>query len=352
MADMLKDAGYATAIIGKWHLGDQKQWLPRNYGFDTYFGIPYSNDMGTGNTRRNYPPLPLIEENEVIEEEPDQALLTKRYTEKSLEFIEANKDNPFLLYLPHTMVHLPRFASEAFAGKSNNGLYGDIVEELDWSVGQILDKLVELGIDDNTLVFFFSDNGGTRSTNTYQVSNAPLRGGKASMWEGGFRVCSLAWGPGFIPAGTESSEITTAMDLYPTFANLAGASIPQNHILDGKDIAPILSGAPDTKTPHEAFFYRRASIFYAVRSGPWKLFIKDYKQGNNTLPAGTLFNLKNDIGETTDVSDAHPEVVARLQKLAEASIEDIGDGRENPGKNRRRAAYVDLSEAATLTSRP
>ncbi|MCZ6671749.1 MAG: sulfatase-like hydrolase/transferase, partial [Verrucomicrobia bacterium] len=147
IAEMLKEQGYATAIIGKWHLGDQKQWLPRNHGFDTYFGIPYSNDMGVGNTRRNYPPLPVIQEQEVIEEEPDQGYLTKRYTEKSLEFIEAHKNEPFFLYLPHTMVHLPRFASPAFEGKSNNGLYGDIVEEIDWSVGQILDKLRELDLD-------------------------------------------------------------------------------------------------------------------------------------------------------------------------------------------------------------
>ena len=351
MAELLKDEGYATAIIGKWHLGDQKQWLPRHYGFDTYFGIPYSNDMGVGNTRRNYPPLPLIEENEVIEEEPDQGLLTKRYTEKSLEFIEANKNNPFLLYLPHTMVHLPRFASPAFEGKSNNGLYGDIVEELDWSVGQILDKLLELGIDDNTLVFFFSDNGGTRSTDTYKVSNAPLRGGKASMWEGGFRVCSLAWGPGFISPGSECNEITTAMDLFPTFANLAGGTIPQDRIIDGKDIQALLRNEPGAKTPHETFFYRRGAILYAVRSGPWKLFVKDYQQGNNTLPAGTLFNLDNDIGETTDVSSANPDVVARLQALAIASVKDIGDGRDNPGQNRRKAAYIDLEDAKTLTTR-
>ncbi len=351
LAEMLKKAGYATAMVGKWHLGDQKQWLPIHYGFDSYFGIPYSNDMGVGNTRRNYPPLPVIEEFEVIEEEPDQGYLTKRYTERSLEFIEAHKDQPFFLYLPHTMVHLPRFASPAFEGKSNNGLYGDIVEELDWSVGQILGKLVELGIDDNTVVLFFSDNGGTRSTDSYKVSNAPLRGGKATMWEGGFRVCSLAWGPGLIPAGSESNELTTSMDLYPTFAKLAGGNIPQARILDGKDITPILTGEAGAKTPHEAFFYRRASIFYAVRSGPWKLFVKDYKQGKNNLPAGTLFNLHDDIGETTDVSEANPDVVARLQKLAEASIADIGDGRDNPGKNRRKAAYIDLSEAVTLTER-
>lgn len=171
------------------------------------------------------------------------------------------------------------------------------------------------------------------------------------MWEGGFRVCSLAWGPGFIPAGTESDEIMTSMDLYPTFANLAGGSLPEDTIIDGKDIQTLLRNDPGATTPHDVFFYRRAAILYAVRSGPWKLFVKDYRQGNNTLPAGTLFNLDNDIGETTDVSAAHPDVVARLQQLAATSAEDIGDGRENPGKNRRMAAYIDLEDAVTLTTK-
>ncbi len=351
IAEILKEAGYATAIVGKWHLGDQKQWLPTHHGFNSYFGIPYSNDMGVGNTRRNYPPLPVIEELDVIEEEPDQGYLTKRYTEKSLEFIEANKDTPFFLYLPHIMVHLPRFASPAFKGKSNNGLYGDIVEELDWSVGQVLDKLCELDIDENTVVLFFSDNGGTRSTDTYKVSNLPLRGGKASMWEGGFRVCSLAWSPGRIPAGSSSSELTTSMDLLPTFAHLSGAKVPDDRIIDGKDISSILKGEPNAKTPHEAFFYRRGNMFYAVRSGDWKLFVQDYTKGNNTLPAGSLFNLKEDIGETTDVSKNNPEVVARLNVLAEASRIDLGDGPDKPGSNVRKAAYIDLAEAKTLTSR-
>ena len=182
IAELLKGQGYATTCIGKWHLGDQTGWLPTEHGFDSYFGIPYSNDMGLGNTKRDYPPLPVLIDSDVIEEEPDQAYLTKRYTERALTYIEENKDNPFFLYLPHTMVHLPRFASPAFDGRSNNGLYGDIVEEIDWSVGQILDTLVEQGIDKNTFVLFFSDNGGTRSTDTYTVSNLPLRGGKGSMF--------------------------------------------------------------------------------------------------------------------------------------------------------------------------
>ncbi len=349
IAEVLQDAGYATACIGKWHLGDQKQWLPRAHGFDTYFGVPYSNDMGV-RSRWNYPPLPLLRNEELIEQEPDQGLLTKRYTEESLAFIEANQDQPFFLYLPHTMVHLPRFASSDFEGKSSNGLYGDIVEELDWSVGQILDKLVELEIDENTVVLFFSDNGGTRSTDTYQVSNVPLRAGKGSMFEGGFRVCSLAWAPGRIPAGSESSQITTSMDLFPTFANWAGATLPADNTIDGKDISAVLeTGAP---TPHDAFFYRRANLLYAVRSGPWKLFVRDYRQGGSTVPAGTLYNLELNIAEDEDVSADHPNIVADLEALAEKSRHDLGDGPEYPGNGIRKAAYVSLEEATTLTERP
>ncbi len=351
IAEVLKDAGYATACIGKWHLGDQKQWLPRTHGFDTYFGIPYSNDMGSSRPQWNYPPLPVLREEAVIEEEPDQALLTKRYTEESLAFIEANKDKPFFLYLPHTMVHLPRFASKDFLGKSNNGLYGDIVEELDWSVGKILDKLVDLGIDDNTVVLFFSDNGGTRSTDTYEVSNLPLRGGKGSMFEGGFRVCSLAWGPGTVPAGKVSNEILTSMDLLPTFAKWAGTRIPENRQIDGKDITNILQGEANARSPHETFFYRRANLLYAVRSGPWKLFLRDYPYAGETIQAGTLYNLEEDIGETKDLSSRHPDIVARLEGFAQASRIDLGDGDEIVGKNIRKAAYIPLTEATTLTPR-
>ncbi len=351
IAEMLKEKGYATACIGKWHLGDQKAWLPRTYGFDQYFGIPYSNDMGVWNANRNYPPLPLLRNEEVIEEEPDQGLLTKRYTEETLAFMEENKEHPFFLFLPHSMVHRPRYASPAFAGKSNNGLYGDIVEEIDWSVGQILQKLKELDLDENSLVLFFSDNGGTASRDTYQVSNAPLRGRKGTLFEGGFRVCSLAWSPGLIPPQSVCRELTTSMDLLPTFARLSGAKAPTDRIIDGKDITPLLRGESETKTPHRAFFYRRGKDLYAVRSGPWKLFVKTYKWGNATVPAGTLYNLREDIGEANDVSAYHPDKVTHLQALAQASRLDLGDGHDHPGENIRTAAYIDLSEATTLTQR-
>lgn len=351
IAELLKGQGYATACIGKWHLGDQIAWLPTEHGFDSYFGVPYSNDMGLGNTKRDYPPLPVLVDSDVVEEEPDQAYLTKRYTEKALTYIENHKNQPFFLYLPHTMVHLPRLASPAFDGKSNNGLYGDIVEEIDWSVGQILDKLVELGIDKQTVVLFLSDNGGTRSTDTYTVSNLPLRGGKGSMFEGGFRVCSLAWAPGVIPASSQSEELTTAMDILPTFANLSGTKVPEDRTLDGKDISHILMGSPNARSPHNAFYYRRGDLLYAVRNGPWKLFLRDYQYGRDLIKAGTLYHLKNDLGETKDVSASNPDVVARLKDIAEASRIDLGDGPDLPGQNVRKAAYIDLSEAVTLTTR-
>ncbi|MBH52744.1 MAG: arylsulfatase [Opitutaceae bacterium] len=351
IAKMLKEKGYATACIGKWHLGDQKQWLPTNYGFDSYFGVPYSNNMGIEHETWNYPPLPLMRGNEVIESEPDQGLLTKRYTEEALVFLDDNKDNPFFIYLPHTMVHLPRYASPDFEGKSNNGLYGDIIEELDWSVGKILDKLVELDIDKKTMVLFFSDNGGTRNTDTYQVQLGPLRGRKGTQFEGGYRVCSLAWAPGYIPAGSECNEITTSMDLMPTFAKLSRANVPDDRIIDGKDINALLRAESDAKSPHEAFFYREQKELYAVRSGPWKLFLREYRYGNETVSAGSLFNLEEEMEEVTDVSSVNPQVVSRLQTLAEASRNDLGDGEERPGKNIRKAAYIPLEEAVTLTPR-
>lgn len=352
IAETLKDAGYATACIGKWHLGDQPQWLPREHGFETYWGIPYSNDMGLGNTRWNYPPLPLIDEREVVEEEPDQGLLTKRYTEKALAFIEEKKDRPFFLYLPHTMVHLPRFASPAFDGKSQNGLYGDIVEELDWSVGRILDKLESLNIDKRTVVFFFSDNGGTRDIEGYQVSNAPLRGRKGSMFEGGFRVCSLAWAPGLIPPGSTTDEVVTSMDLLPTFANLGKASPPTDRVIDGIDVTRVLQGDETATGFRESFFFYRGSVLFAARSGPWKLFVKDYQYAGSTVPAGTLYNLTDDIAESKDRSSEFPEVVRRIQRLANKARRELGDGPDNPGSGVRRAAYIDIDDAKTLTQRP
>ena len=344
IAEVLKGAGYATAIVGKWHLGDQPEFLPTRQGFDSYFGIPYSNDMGHDSRPKpyRYPPLPLLHNEEVIESEPDQRLITQRYTTEALKFIEANQDQPFFLYLPHTMPHWPQYASEKFAGKSKNGKWGDAVEEIDWSTGVILDKLKELKIDDRTLVVFTSDNGGAMH---HGAKNEPLKGGKGSTFEGGQRVCNVMRWPENIPAGRTCDEMLLSMDLLPTFAKLAGAQAPKDRIIDGKDVSDILVNKPDAVSPHEAFYYYFRDRLECVRSGKWKLRVAQTRGAKNAkFPQ--LYDLEADIGETTNVADDHPEVVARLTKLADAARLDLGDGK-TAGKNQREAGWVDNPQALT-----
>ena len=333
MAEVLKEAGYKTACVGKWHLGDQPAFLPTRHGFDSYFGIPYSNDMGHDSRRQpyRYPPLPLLRMEEVAEEEPDQRYVTRRYTEEALKFIESSKDAPFFLYLAHTMPHWPQYSSEKFAGKSKNGKWGDAVEEIDWSTGQILAKLEQLGMDDNTLVAFMSDNGGATR---HGASNAPLRGGKGTTWEGGHRVCFLARWPGRIPAGTATAEMAISVDLLPTFAALAGAEMPRDRVIDGKDIRPLLLSEERVPTPHLAYYYYFMTHLNAVRSGRWKLHVArmggrypDYEPN----PVLELYDLESDIGESLDVASAYPQVVERLKALAEVARSDLGDGRRAGG---------------------
>ena len=349
VAEMLKDVGYRTALVGKWHLGDQKAFLPTRHGFDSYFGIPFSNDMGHDSRRQpyNYPPLPLLRGEEVIEEEPDQRLITQRYTQEALEFIESSKDGPFFLYLAHTMPHWPQYASENFAGKSKNGKWGDTVEEIDWSTGQIFAKLDELGIDDDTLVIFTSDNGGATR---HGASNAPLRGSKGTTWEGGHRVCFLARWPGHMPAGTSSDAMALSVDILPTFAALSGGEVPSDRVIDGKDIGPILLGGESEPTPHVAYYYYFMSHLNAVRSGRWKLHVA--RQGGRAPdyepnPVLELYDLHSDIGETENVAEAYPQVVERLQSLVEVARTDLGDGK-HPGRNVRPAGVV--GPAVGLTS--
>ncbi|TVR15307.1 MAG: arylsulfatase [Balneolaceae bacterium] len=345
IADMLKDKGYATAIIGKWHLGHHTPFLPTRQGFDYYFGIPYSNDMA----HLNYQiaddflvgPLPLFRNEHVIETDPDQRFLTSRFTEEAVNFITTHKDEPFFVYLPHVMPHVPIASSYHFTGKSEYGLYGDTIEEIDWSVGRILDHVENLGLDDNTIVIFTSDNGAqvwegeggwvwtpdrigrpTRGEITYQHgSNGPLRGAKNSTWEGGMRVPFIIRWPGQIPAGSVSNELTTAMDLFPTIARIVGAELPDDRIIDGHDIWPILSGETNAQSPYEAFYYYRDDRLQAVRSGKWKLHIYRPGEGRTQI----LYDLEADIGETTDVSEQNPDVVNRLEELAEKAREDMGD---------------------------
>ena len=318
VAGLLKEQGYATMLVGKWHCGDQPEFLPTRHGFDYYYGLPYSNDMGRQVGRRvNYPPLPLLRDEEVIQEQPDQTALTERYVEQAVRFIRDHQKQPFFLYLAHMYVHLPIYPPDRFLRQSNNGPYGGAVECIDWSLAVILHELQQLGLDETTLVVFTSDNG---ARGDHGGSNAPLRGRKGTTWEGGQRVpCIMRW-PGRIPAEIICNEITTSMDLLPTFAKLAGADAPSDRIIDGKDIRPLMFGGEDATSPHDAFFYYFKDNIDAVRSGKWKLHIR---KGDEEVRE--LYNLETDIGETTNLYDQYPEVVKELETKIQACREDIGD---------------------------
>lgn len=345
IAEVLKSRGYRTACIGKWHLGDQPQFLPTEQGFDLYFGIPYSDDM-TARPGRDWPPLPLMRNETVVEAPADRNTLTKRYTEEAIRFITANRSRPFFLYLPHAMPGSTRapFASERFRGKSANGPYGDSVEEIDWSTGKILKTLDRLGLDDQTLVVWTSDNGAPRR-NPPQGSNAPLGGWGYTTMEGGMRVpCIVRW-PGKIPAGTTCDEIATMMDLLPTCALLAGAGRrpevgrPADRVIDGKDIRPLLFTPGEAKTSYEAFYYYHRDQLHAVRAGKWKLHLslaakQTNLRGETKKSEALLYDLDSDIDETTNLADKHADVVSRLLALAEIARADLGDG-ERIGKNQR-----------------
>ncbi len=337
IAEALKTRGYATACIGKWHVGDHPEFLPTSQGFDEYFGIPYSNDMN-----RKKVPLPLVRNQTAIEAPVRQETLTERYTKEAIRFIRKSKGRSFFLYLPHTAIHLPLFPGKAFHGRSRAGKYGDWIEEVDASTGRILGTLKELGIDERTLVLFTSDNGSQRAR---QGSNLPLRGRKGRTDEGGMRVpCVVRW-PGKIPAGSRSGEVASTIDVLPTFAKLAGASLPTDRVIDGKDIWPLLGGRPGAKSPHEAFYYYQMDQLQAVRSGKWKLFVAmDSKKRNWGKPEGKtplkLFDLAKDIHEDENVAEANPEVVRRLLALVEKAREELGDV-DRPGKGQRPAGWVD-----------
>ena len=322
VAEVLKEQGYATMCIGKWHLGDHPKFMPTNQGFDDYYGIPYSNDMN-----RKKIPLPLVQGLNVIEESVQRdTTITKRYTKEAISFIKAHSDDSFFLYLPHTAVHLPLVPGKKFQGSSKDGAYGDWVQEVDWSMGQLFKVLKELGIDKKTLVLFTSDNGSAREK---QGSNLPLRGRKGRTDEGGMRVpCIVRW-PGKIPAGSRSDAITSTLDVLPTFADLAGGSIPLGRIIDGKNIWPILSGKTNAD-PRAAFYYYQMDQLQAVRSGDWKLFVQmENKKRNWGKPEGRqsmkLFNLSNDIHEDKNLALENPVIVERLLKYAEKARADLGD---------------------------
>lgn len=319
IAEALKTQGYATAAIGKWHLGHQEQHLPTSNGFDRYFGIPYSNDMSPatspGKRAQTYPGLPLMRDTEIIEEEPDQRQLTQRYTEEAVQFIRENRDQPFFLYLPHTFPHIPLFASGAFEGASKRGLYGDVVEEMDWSTGRILSELRELGLDRQTLVFFTSDNGPWLTEHLEGGSAGLLHDGKGTTWEGGMRVPALAWWPGTIAPGNTTDALATTMDLYATALGLAGVDLPGDRIVDGVDLTPILTD-PAQDVRNMVYYYRGTRLF-AVREGPWKMHFITQSAYVGDQPVEhdppALYHLEHDPSERFNVAEQHPDILADMQ---------------------------------------
>ena len=360
LPELCKTQGYATACFGKWHVGHQPPFLPTRNGFDEFLGLPYSNDNGPLHpTIRGIPSLPLYDGETIVERDPDQSQFTRRFTERALHFIEMNKERPFFLYLPHVMPHVPIFASEKFRGASDHGLYGDVIQEIDWSVGEILAALEKHHLAERTLVIFASDNGPFLSYGEHAGSAGPLRGGKLTCFEGGVRVpCMMRW-PGHIPAGRVCDELVTSLDLYPTLAHLIGAPLPARK-LDGMDVWSLVSGATN-RSPRDNFLYYNGDELHAVREGDWKLhFPHDYlvvagEPGRGGKPSNwglmqpraieesgirgiasrhgyrverlalSLYNLKDDVSETRNVAAKYPEIVTRLTRLAEAARKDLGD---------------------------
>jgi arylsulfatase A len=358
LAELVKQRGYATAIFGKWHLGDSQQYLPLQHGFDEYFGLPYSNDMwplhpdlvnrppGAASKSDPYPDLAMYEGNRIaipkISHE-DQSQLTTWYTERAVHFIEANRTRPFFLYLAHNMPHVPLHVSDKFRGKTRRGLYGDVIEEIDWSVGQVLDALKRNGLEENTWIIFTSDNGPWLSYGDHAGSAKPLREGKGTSWEGGTREpCVMRW-PGHIPAGTECRDMLMTIDLLPTFAHLIGAKLP-THSIDGLDIWPLIAGTPGARNPHPAYwFYYEVNELQSVTTGDghWKLVLPHTYRTLAGKPGGTggkpvpyehvklskaeLYDLLTDISETRDISAEHSDIVQSLESQVEAARAELGD---------------------------
>ncbi len=342
IAEVLKQKDYATAAIGKWHLGHLPQFLPTAQGFDSYFGIPYSNDMdfvkGSPNYWKNaqvdpdflpdtkHYDVPLMENTKVIERPADQNTITRRYTEKSIAFIQANKDKPFFLYLAHSLPHIPLFAHPDFLGSSKRGLYGDVIQEIDWSVGQVLQSLKDLQLDENTIVVFSSDNGPWLSFRTHGGSAGPLRAGKGTTFEGGQRVPTIFWGPGYVKPGVVH-EMGSTLDLINTFAAISGTKIPTDRNMDGYDLSPVLSGKGSS--PRSEFFYWTRGVLHAARSGKWKLHIQQREAINYgkvvEMDRPELYDLETDISEKYDRFTEKPEIVAKLKQLMKAHQEGMAD---------------------------
>jgi arylsulfatase A len=337
LAELVQRSGYMTACIGKWHLGHLPEHLPPQHGFAHYFGLPYSNDMRPaadspkGRERffeenNAYWQTPLIRGTEIIEAHPDQRMLTRRYTEEAVKFVESNSQQSFFLYVAHTFPHVPLFASDTFRGKSSAGLYGDVIEELDWSVGQILDSLKRAGIDESTMVMFSSDNGPWLIFDQHGGSAGPLREGKGSTWEGGMRVPGIFRWPGKIPAGVTQREVASTLDIVPTMSRLLGVDLEQSY--DGVDIAPLLTNSG--KVDRAPFLYYRGTQLYAARHGDWKIHMQT-RSAYGTDKAVVhdppqLYHLGIDPGERFNVADKHPQVVATLQAAVKQTAGQIEHG--------------------------
>jgi arylsulfatase A-like enzyme len=373
LAQLCKQKNYATAIFGKWHLGDSRQFLPTRHGFDEYFGLPYSNDMWPRNpTNPKWPPLPLIDQERVIDKDVTDAVqnqLTTLYTEHAVSFIERNKDRPFLLYVPHTMVHVPLHVSDKFRGKTPRGLFGDCVEEIDWSVGEILGAIDKAGLDDDTFVFFCSDNGPWLCYGDHAGSAYPLREGKGTSWDGGVREPTLMRWPGHIPAGRTCDAPLMTIDIFPTVARLIGGKLP-DHKIDGLDISDVITGKT-TKTPHDVlYFYYGQNNLEALRSGKWKLELPRPYSSLNGRPGGygglparyetlkiaspELYDLDTDPGQKHNMADQFPDVLEKMLAYAEQAREELGDGftkrlgtgRREPGRLPNKSPANSANKAA------
>jgi arylsulfatase A-like enzyme len=342
IAEVLKTKKYATAAVGKWHLGHLPEFLPTRQGFDYYFGIPYSNDMDFVAGSPNYHKeaddpnflantlhynVPLIENEKEIERPTDQNQITKRYTEKAIDFIKQNQQQPFFLYLAHNLPHIPLFANPDFVGTSKRGLYGDVLEEIDWGVGQIVNTLKALNLDKNTIVLFTSDNGPWLSFRTHGGSAGPLRAGKGTNFEGGQRVPTVFWGPGYIKHAV-ISEMGSTLDVMHTFASLAGAEIPHDRKMDSYDLSEILLSGKGSSAREEFFYWNRGEL-HAARSGNWKIHIKQREPVNygkeRVLNHPELYNVETDISEKYELSESFPQKIAEMLDLCKKHQDDTAD---------------------------
>ena len=359
MAEMLRKQGYSTAIFGKWHLGVHPPFLPTNHGFDLFSGIPYSNDMWPLHPTGSYPDLPLFENEEIVNKAltpEDQAQFTTDFTRRTIDFIKQNRKKPFFIYLAHPMPHVPLYVSDKFKGLSAQGRYGDVMMEIDWSVGEILKTLREAGLEENTLVIFTSDNGPWINYGNHAGSTGGFREGKGTTFEGGQRVpCIMQW-KGVIPEGGVSNSLVAAMDIFPTLAEITGAPLPEKRI-DGVSLLPILRGELEAKPRETFYYYYRRNSLEAVREGDWKLVFphpgrtyEGFQPGKEGMPGtvnenfpveGALYDLRRDPGERYDVSESNPDIVQSLERVANEARVDLGDDlMKMEGENRRKAGKV------------